>query len=103
MRLLLQRHDRESFRTSFKERAAHRRTNPNRDEWTSLPVRNVPANPEGDSEGRPIHEGRRTMSTRRDFLKTSGALIVGFSLGEAVRGQARGAQPGPDARQVDTW
>ncbi len=43
------------------------------------------------------------MSTRRDFLKTGGALIIGFSLAENLRGQARGGAPGPDARQVDTW
>ncbi len=43
------------------------------------------------------------MSTRREFLKTGGALIVGFSLSENLFAQARGAAPGPDARQVDTW
>jgi len=43
------------------------------------------------------------MSTRREFLKTGGALIIGFSLAEHLHAQARGAAPGPDARQVDTW
>jgi len=47
---------------------------------------------------------------RRDFLKTGGALIVGFSLREALFGQShldsnlRAAVPGPpDAKQIDTW
>lgn len=44
------------------------------------------------------------MSTRRDFMKTGGALIVGFSLGDSLLGQ--NTQPGArslDLRQVDTW
>ncbi len=47
---------------------------------------------------------------RRDFLKSGGALVVGFSLREALLGQshldtsARTAVPGPpDAKQIDTW
>jgi nicotinate dehydrogenase subunit B len=47
---------------------------------------------------------------RRDFLKSGGALVVGFSLREALFGQshldtsARAAIPGPpDAKQIDTW
>jgi nicotinate dehydrogenase subunit B len=41
---------------------------------------------------------------RRDFLKTGGALVVGFSLCDKVLAQERGTKPGPpDARQVDTW
>jgi nicotinate dehydrogenase subunit B len=45
---------------------------------------------------------------RRDFLKTGGALVVGFSLGDKLvaqeRAQERGTKAGPpDARQVDTW
>jgi len=53
------------------------------------------------------------MNTRRDFLKTGGALVIGFSLGETVSGQERGIAAGaaargivagpPDARQIDTW
>ncbi len=53
-------------------------------------------------------EGGAEMSTRREFLKTGGALVVGFSLGEGdglgAQGRgARGAAPVPDLRQVDTW
>jgi CO/xanthine dehydrogenase Mo-binding subunit len=50
------------------------------------------------------------MSTRRDFLKTGGALVIGFSLGneavaQAAQGRgARGAAPNqPDTQQIDTW
>jgi CO/xanthine dehydrogenase Mo-binding subunit len=41
---------------------------------------------------------------RRDFLKTSGALIVGFGLREALIAQERGVVAGPpDPKQIDTW
>jgi nicotinate dehydrogenase subunit B len=47
---------------------------------------------------------------RRDFLKSGGALVVGFSLRESLFGQGhldtatRNAVPGPpDAKQIDTW
>jgi hypothetical protein len=51
------------------------------------------------------------MSTRRDFIKTGGALVIGFTVGKEALGQAqggagaRGAAPAnqPDARQIDTW
>ena len=47
---------------------------------------------------------------RRDFLKTGGALVIGFSLGDRVFGQerasnaaARGASAGPpDGKLIDT-
>ena len=43
--------------------------------------------------------------TRRDFFKTSGALIVGFSLAGAHKGEAqeRAAAGSPPANQVDSW
>jgi CO/xanthine dehydrogenase Mo-binding subunit len=50
------------------------------------------------------------MSTRREFLKTGGALVIGFRLADDVFAQplqtpaARGAVAGPpDAKQIDTW
>jgi nicotinate dehydrogenase subunit B len=46
------------------------------------------------------------MSTRRDFMKTGGAMIVGFSFGDTLLGQENAAQAGGrslDLRQVDTW
>jgi CO/xanthine dehydrogenase Mo-binding subunit len=48
------------------------------------------------------------MTTRRDFLKTGGALVVGFSLADEVLAQgAQGTVPSSprslDLRQIDTW
>jgi CO/xanthine dehydrogenase Mo-binding subunit len=49
------------------------------------------------------------MIPRRKFLKTGGALVVGFSLDGALPAQetgapVRGSKAGPpDARQIDTW
>ena len=54
------------------------------------------------------------MTTRRDFLKTSGMLVVGVSamsvahatasLSSAGRGaQGAGPYPDPDFRQLDSW
>ena len=51
------------------------------------------------------------MSTRRDFLKAGGALVVGFSLGECTRRtateRANGVSPSSprplDLKQIDTW
>ena len=51
------------------------------------------------------------MSTRRDFLKAGGALVVGFSLGDTLLAQqaptagaaAAGAARSLDLKQVDTW
>jgi nicotinate dehydrogenase subunit B len=45
------------------------------------------------------------MIPRRDFLKTGGALVVGFSLRGSLSAQVpgRGAAVGPDLRQIDTW
>jgi nicotinate dehydrogenase subunit B len=44
---------------------------------------------------------------RREFLKTGGALVIGFSLRDSVLAQApatRGTVAGPpDAKQIDTW
>jgi len=49
------------------------------------------------------------MTLRRDFLKTGGALVIGFHLRGSLLAQqkpaaARGATAGPpDPKQVDTW
>src|SRR5580693_5260013 len=47
---------------------------------------------------------------RRDLLRAGGALLVGFSLREALFGQSHldnaertGAPGPPDAKQIDTW
>jgi nicotinate dehydrogenase subunit B len=45
------------------------------------------------------------VSNRRDFLKATGALIVGFSLAntETLNAQERAAAGSPPAGQVDSW
>jgi len=46
------------------------------------------------------------MSTRREFIRSGGALIVGFSLGDVLRAQAPVPQATArslDLKQVDTW
>ena len=45
------------------------------------------------------------MSTRREFLKAGGAMIVGFSLGDSLLAQTPSAAPtrSLDLRQIDTW
>jgi nicotinate dehydrogenase subunit B len=46
---------------------------------------------------------------RRDFLKTGGALVIGFSVRGLIGSAAPGAQgpfgpiPGPDPKAIDTW
>ena len=62
-------------------------------------------------------ERRRPTTSRRNFLKTSGLLVVSFSAaavtgagplaaatgGEAAGAQAAGPYPDPDFRQLDSW
>jgi len=44
------------------------------------------------------------MIPRREFLKTGGALVIGFNLRGLLPAQERGTKAGPpDARQIDTW
>jgi len=48
------------------------------------------------------------MNSRRDFLKTSGALIVSFSASRVagpltIAAQTPGPYPDPDFRQLDSW
>ncbi|HEY1760062.1 MAG TPA: molybdopterin cofactor-binding domain-containing protein [Bryobacteraceae bacterium] len=44
------------------------------------------------------------MIARREFLKTGGALVIGFPLRGLLSAQERGSKAGPpDARQIDTW
>ena len=41
---------------------------------------------------------------RRDFLKTGGALVIGFNLRGVLAGAERGSAAGPpDPRQIDSW
>ncbi|MEZ5285366.1 MAG: molybdopterin cofactor-binding domain-containing protein [Vicinamibacterales bacterium] len=55
-------------------------------------------------------EARRAGHSRRDFLKTSGCLVVGISalgaapaLASQAGAQAAGPYPDPDFRQLDSW
>src|SRR5207249_7939631 len=59
----------------------------------------------GNSAGFARDEGGDQMSTRRDFMKTGGALIVGFSLGDTSLAQnsASAAARSLDLKQIDTW
>jgi nicotinate dehydrogenase subunit B len=68
-------------------------------------VWNVSASFESDTTSIAGDESGDEMSTRRDFMKTGGALIVGFSLGDTLLAQEGGASAGRslDLRQVDTW
>ena len=64
-----------------------------------------------------VLENRNPLTSRRDFLKTSGAFVVSFSTatvtgtnalaavagGGAALAQAAGPYPDPDFRQLDTW
>ena len=65
-----------------------------------------------------VLENRGHSTSRRDFLKNSGALVVSFSAtavtgpdllaaavggGEAALAQAAGPYPDPDFRELDTW
>ena len=45
------------------------------------------------------------MRSRRDFMKTGGALVVGFSLGDTLSAQAPSATAARslDLKQLDTW
>jgi nicotinate dehydrogenase subunit B len=45
------------------------------------------------------------MSTRRDFIKTGGALVVGLTLGDPLFSQQSSAAAGRslDLKQIDTW
>ena len=51
--------------------------------------------------------GRSDGTSRRDFLKTSGLLVVGFSASAAAApfqaAQGPGPYPDPNFRQLDTW
>ena len=94
----------------------------NGDERPSVPLRDVSehhpgrASCIGDDGGDVdnacnIDRGGAAMSARprREFLKTGGALVIGFGLRDVLAAQAtpavaRGAVAGPpDARQIDTW
>src|SRR6185503_11564014 len=68
-------------------------------------MRHVSPDPESDSAGVARHEGGDEMNTRRDFMKTGGALVVGLTLGDTLLSQAPSATAARslDVKQLDTW
>jgi isoquinoline 1-oxidoreductase alpha subunit len=61
--------------------------------WTYSP------DTEGDPARRSADEGGGEMTTRRDFVKTGGALVVGFTLGDTLFAQAPSAAAARFARR----
>src|SRR5438093_6674613 len=112
--LLFQRHDHQGFRTLVESGAAEPSANSCCHERAFVPLRNVPAHRQSHPARFANHDVGHEMTNmplpRRDFLKTGGALVIGFSLGDRVFGQehlsnaaARGASAGPpDAKLIDT-
>src|SRR5262249_6895928 len=85
--------------------SADRITNPFRHERAPVQMRNLPSSVEGNPAGVYCDEGGDEMSTRREFIKSGGAVVVGFSLGNVMLGQdpVAPAARSLDPRQVDTW
>src|SRR5829696_9802330 len=81
MRLLLQRHDHQGVGTAVEDATTDRTADSSCDERSSLSLRHLPADRQGHSTRR-HSDGGEGMSTRREFIKSGGALIVGFSLSE---------------------
>ena len=88
------------------------------DEWPPVPLRDVPANHEGDPARLADDVGGEQMSPvcgttafpRRDLLKAGGVLIIGCILGDVSSAQvevdavAFAAGPDqPDLKRLDTW
>src|SRR5499427_8900902 len=70
-----------------------------------MSLRHVSAGDQGYSPRCSRNERSGEMSSRRDFLKTGGALVIGFSLGDVILGQTvqNEAARTLDLRQIDTW
>src|SRR5262245_53361908 len=121
LRLLPERHDHPGGGSAHDHEASDRHADQDRAERPPVPLRDVPADPDGDQAGRiGDGEGRRMMTgflherdfSRKSFLKGGGALIVGFSVaGAALGGRASGAaDPHPftsfgpaDSSLIDSW
>src|SRR5205085_10288083 len=68
----------------------------------ALPLRRAHADDEGDQE---VSAGRGAGMNRLDFLKSSGALVVSFSMRDLAFAQAPqpGRFDGPGTPQLDSW
>src|SRR4051812_9594202 len=123
LRLLPERNDDPGGRPAGDDQEADRGADPDGDERSSLPLRDVSENPDGDPEGRrrdgerwevAMTEMLKKEFSRKSFVKGGGALVVGFSVGAAAfgSGKAQGAAAatvhgvagGPlPLNQLDTW
>src|SRR6185436_8821394 len=113
VRLLLQRHYDQGRGAACAESTAERGRDPHRDEWPSLPLRRVPADPEGYrarfARARPVSDDTALASfPRRDLLKAGGALLIGFAVPAARAQEPLGialmlGPDQPDQKRLDTW
>src|SRR5262245_60944075 len=74
--------------------------------WGDRPARKRPRSgvPTGLDGGPDAKKRRRTMNSRREFLKAGGALVIGLNLRETLVGQQPAAGVRTlDLRQIDTW
>src|SRR3954462_4636201 len=105
MRLLPERPDHDGQGAARQEPASDRRADSRGHGEHALSLHDLLPRPGGDPARR---EGGR-MSSRRDFLKTSGALIVSVSAAriagplELAAQAGAGPYPDPDFRQLDSW
>src|SRR5580765_7566352 len=101
MRLLRQRcdHDRESFPRQGPGSLGS--PDPASPVWRTVPMRGEYADDHRNPE---IRGGDETMKNRREFLKASGALIVGFGATGLIAkfGISQGIN-GTPSNQLDSW
>src|SRR3974390_1465518 len=105
MRLLPERPDPHRRRAPPPQSAPDRRRDSPGHGRRALSVHDVLPRP---GRGPPRGEGGRMNATRREFLQTSGALVVSLSATRMagpldVFAEASGPYPDPDYRQLDSW
>src|SRR5439155_7955053 len=118
LRLLPERDDDPGRRSALDDEESDRGSDSDGDERPPLPLRHLSADPDGDQAGRRRDgEGRQVTMTgllhekefsRKNFLKGSGALVVGASVAGAGLAGKASAAPGPagylpDTTKLDTW
>src|SRR5437763_4389459 len=115
--LLPERDDDPGRRSALDDEEPDRGSDPDGDERPSLPLWHLSADPDGDQAGRRRDgEGRQVTMTgflhekefsRKNFLKGSGAVVVGASVvGAGLAGKASAASPAgylPDITKLDSW
>src|SRR5215213_1408104 len=104
VRLLPERADHDGESAARPQSAADGSADSRRDGAHAVPLHDVLPHP-GRDQAR--GEGGR-MNSRRDFLKTSGALVVSVTAAKiagplGVSAQATGPYPDPDFKQLDSW